>query len=88
MGLRFRRSLGIAPSVKINLGLKSVSASFGGRGLWYSVGSRGHRFTAGILGTGLYWTTQSSWNGGKPRAGYWIAAIILALVALIAIALL
>jgi hypothetical protein len=88
VGLRFRRSLRIAPGVKINLGLKSVSASFGGRGLWYTVGPRGQRFTAGMPRTGLYWTTQSSWNGGNPRAGYWIAAVILVLAALIAIALL
>jgi len=46
MGLRFRRSWGVVPGVRLNLGLKSGSVSFGVRGLHYTVGDRrpaGHR---------------------------------------------
>lgn len=58
MGLRFRRSWGVLPGVRLNLGLKSGSMSFGVRGLHYTVGTKGSRVTAGLPGTGLYWTHQ------------------------------
>jgi hypothetical protein len=56
MGLRFRRSWGVIPGVRFNLGLKSGSLSFGMRGLHYTVGTRGGRVTLGLPGTGLFWT--------------------------------
>ena len=59
MGFRFRRSLRIAPGIKFNVGIKSVSASFGTRGLWYTIGTAGRRFTTGLPGTGFYWTTTT-----------------------------
>ena len=56
MGLGFRRSWGVLPGVRLNLGLKSGSVSFGMRGLHYTVGTRGQRVTVGLPGTGLFWT--------------------------------
>jgi hypothetical protein len=58
MGLRFRRSWSLVPGIRFNLGLKSGSVSFGTRGLHYTVGTNGSRITAGIPGTGLFWTEK------------------------------
>jgi Protein of unknown function (DUF4236) len=58
MGLRFRGSWSLVPGIRLNLGLKSGSASFGTRGLHYTVGTSGSRITAGIPGTGLFWTEK------------------------------
>jgi hypothetical protein len=67
MGLRFRRSWGVLPGVRLNLGLKSGSVSFGTRGLHYTVGTRGQRVTVGLPGTGLYWTRKINSPFGKPQ---------------------
>jgi hypothetical protein len=68
MGLRFRRSWGVLPGVRLNLGLKSGSVSFGTRGMHYTVGTRGQRVTVGLPGTGLYWTQKIHW----PFGGRWV----------------
>jgi Protein of unknown function (DUF4236) len=60
MGLRFRRSWSVIPGVRLNLGLKSGSLSFGMRGLHYTVGTKGSRVTVGLPGTGLFWTKKIS----------------------------
>ena len=56
MGLRFRRSIRLLPGVRWNFGLKSTSISIGGRGLHYTVGTKGARIGAGLPGTGLSWS--------------------------------
>ena len=56
MGLRFRRSIRLLPGVRWNFGLKSTSVSFGGRGLRYTVGTKGARVGASLPGTGLSWS--------------------------------
>jgi hypothetical protein len=53
---RFRRSVKLFPGVRWNIGSKSSSLSFGGRGYHYTVGSSGSRTTVGIPGTGLSYT--------------------------------
>jgi hypothetical protein len=59
MSLRFRRSIPLLPGIKLNLSKKTLSASVGTRGLWYTANSAGQRrFTAGLPGTGLSWTKQ------------------------------
>lgn len=58
MGLRFRRTWSVIPGVRLNLGLRGGSVSFGPRGLHYTVGSSGSRITAGLPGTGLFWTQK------------------------------
>src|SRR4029077_18328447 len=57
---RFRRSIGIFPGVRWNIGKKSTSVSFGPRGLKYTIGTRGSRTTVGIPGTGLSYTQVHS----------------------------
>ena len=54
MGLRFRKSIKIAPGVKINLNKKSTSVTFGGKGVHYTASSTGKKTASvGIPGTGI-----------------------------------
>lgn len=63
MGFNFRKSIKIAPGVRLNVGKKSSSLSFGGKGLRYSINTRGkRRATVGIPGSGISYSTTS---GGK-----------------------
>ena len=63
MGFRFRKSVKIAPGIKLNLGKKSASVSFGGKGARYTVSSTGRKTASvGIPGTGISYSEQ---NGGK-----------------------
>lgn len=57
MGLRFRKSFKLFPGVRLNVSKSGVSASFGGPGATLNVGPRGVRGTAGLLGTGLSFST-------------------------------
>lgn len=66
MGFRFRRSWGLMPGVRFNIGRKSASLSFGGRGFRYTVGTAGRRVTVAIPGTGLSWT--QTLGSPTPRA--------------------
>jgi Protein of unknown function (DUF4236)/Bacterial SH3 domain len=53
---RFRRSIKLLPGIRWNIGKKSTSVSFGGRGLTYTLGTKGSRTTVGIPGTGISYT--------------------------------
>jgi hypothetical protein len=54
MPLRFRRSIRIAPGIRVNLGLHGAGLSVGPRGLHVGVNRRGMYTSAGIPGTGIY----------------------------------
>jgi hypothetical protein len=55
MGVRFRRSIKIAPGIKLNVTKTGLDLTAGVRGAHYSVHSSGRRTsTVGIPGTGLY----------------------------------
>jgi hypothetical protein len=69
VGLIFKRSWGVLPGVRLNLGMKSGSVSFGVRGLHYTVGTRGQQVTVGLPGTGLYWTQKINWPFVKTQVG-------------------
>jgi hypothetical protein len=58
MGLRFRKSIKIAHGVRLNVGLKRASLSFGHRGFSYNIGSKGSRVTVGIPGSGLSYSAN------------------------------
>lgn len=63
MGLRFRKSIKIAPGVKINLNKNSISATVGTRGAHYTVNSKGKKTTTvGVPGTGLSYTSSTGGN--------------------------
>jgi hypothetical protein len=67
MGFRFHRSVRLLPGVRLNVSKSGLSASFGRRGAWFTVGPRGTRATVGIPGTGLSYTEQSPWSHPKPH---------------------
>ena len=68
MGFRFRKSINLGGGVRLNLNKKSAGISFGGKGFRYSINSNGRKTaTAGIPGTGLYYTKSS--GGGKKKNG-------------------
>jgi hypothetical protein len=54
MPLRFRRTLKIAPGVRINLTKTGISARVGPRGAGVTVGTSGTTVSAGIPGSGLH----------------------------------
>jgi uncharacterized membrane protein len=85
MGLRFRRSTGLLPGVRLNVGLRSLSASFGIRGAKYTTGTRGRRITVGLPGTGLSYTRALP---GMGLFGRNVGIFVLAILVVIAIALL
>lgn len=61
MAFRFRRSIRVAPGVRINLGKKSASVSIGRKGMRFTQSTTGRSTrTLGIPGTGMSWTSSSS----------------------------
>ncbi len=56
MGFRFRRSIGLLPGIRINLGKRGASVSLGRRGAHVTFGATGTRTTVGLPGTGLSYT--------------------------------
>lgn len=58
MSFRFWRRIRIAPGVTLNLSKSTASVSFGPRGAKYTVSPRGNRVTAGLPGTGLFYTVH------------------------------
>jgi hypothetical protein len=53
MPLRFRRTLKIAPGVKLNFSKSGVSTTVGPKGFHFTFGKRGVRRTVSIPGTGV-----------------------------------
>lgn len=53
VALRFRRSIKLAPGVRLNVGKRSGSLSFGPRGATLNIGPKGVYRNIGIPGTGL-----------------------------------
>lgn len=53
MGFRFRKSIKIAPGVRVNVGKKGSSLSVGGKGATVNFSKKGTRTTIGIPGTGI-----------------------------------
>ena len=69
MGLKFRKSVKVAPGVKLNLNKKSTSVTFGGKGAHYTVSSTGKKTkSVGIPGTGLSYVETEHINSKKSKA--------------------
>ncbi len=63
MSLKFRKSIKVAPGVRLNFNKKSTSVTFGGKGLHYTKSSTGKQsVSSGIPGTGLYYQRNSGGN--------------------------
>lgn len=72
MSFRFWRRVRLAPGVTLNLSKSTASLSFGPPGAKYTISPRGNRATAGIPGTGLFYTVHdrnSSGRGAAPARG-------------------
>ena len=60
MGFNFRKSLKIAPGVRLNITKKGISSvSLGGKGARVNLGKKGTRTTVGLPGTGLSYSSFS-----------------------------
>ena len=61
MAMRFRRSVKVAPGVKVNLSKKNVGVTVGTEGAHYSVNTSGKKTTTvGVPGTGVSFVDVSS----------------------------
>lgn len=70
MGLRFRKSIKIAPGVKLNFNKKSTSISFGGKHGGVTVNSkRGASYRVSAPGTGLSYTGKVG-GSSKKKSNY------------------
>ena len=68
MGLNFRKSIKLLPGVKLNLSKGGVSLSGGVKGLRASINTKGQvTGTAGIPGTGVYYTKKKTLPIGKNK---------------------
>lgn len=69
MGFRFRRSVKIAPGVRLNIGKKSVGISMVTRGAHISANSQGRMTaSAGIPGTGLSYAETKTIGKERKRS--------------------
>ncbi|MDR3305375.1 MAG: DUF4236 domain-containing protein [Clostridiales Family XIII bacterium] len=67
MGFRFRRTKKILPGVRLNVGKRGVSMSFGPKGMKHTISTTGRTTTTvGIPGTGLSYSKSNV--QGKPKA--------------------
>jgi hypothetical protein len=68
VGLRFRRSISIAPGIRLNVSGSGLSATLGPRGASVNVGPRSTFLNTGLPGTGLYARQRLSQSGGRSEA--------------------
>jgi len=87
MGFKIRKSLKIAPGLRINLSKSGVSASVGKPGATVNVGKKGVKSTVGIPGTGISHTTNHSSKKQPEQDGQkqnkstpWLAIAIIMLI--------
>lgn len=73
MAIRFRKTIKIAPGLKLNIGKKSASVRIGGQNMGYTVGTKGRTTSASIPGTGLGVTSRKNTGGADIN---WIAVIV------------
>ena len=66
MALRIRKSIKIAPGVRINISKSGVSTSLGVKGATVNLSKRGTRVTTGIPGTGI--SSSKFYGVGKREA--------------------
>lgn len=69
MALRFRRSVKIAPGLRLNFGKTGMSMSAGVRGANVTFGSRGVYGNVGIPGTGISYRERLDGGGDSGRPG-------------------
>lgn len=65
MGIRFRKSIKLAPGVRMNLSGSGISFGIGPRGASINIGKRGTYLNTGLPGTGFY--TREKLGGSNRR---------------------
>lgn len=69
MGFKFRKSIKVAPGVKVNLSNKGVGVSAGVKGVRVSTGPSGSRITTSLPGTGISYEQRiGKTKGSKQRS--------------------
>jgi len=76
MAFRFRKTLRLAPGLRLNLSKGGASFSVGGKGLTLNLGKRGARTTVGIPGTGLSYSQQHSIDSAQSAPPSRLASLI------------
>ena len=76
MPFRFRRSIRIAPGVRLNIGKRGLSTLVGGRDAHLSVGHGTTRATVSAPGTGVSYTTSIGRRRRRRRTVTWGQRII------------
>jgi hypothetical protein len=87
MGFRFRKSIRIAPGIRLNVGSRGMSATIGPRGASVNVGPGGAYANVGIPGTGISSRTRLDATEKSPptelapreaRSGgkWWVVALL------------
>lgn len=67
MGFKIRKSVKIAPGIKLNIGKRGInSVSIGGKGYTKNIGKHGTRTTVGIPGTGISYSKYKKYDA-KPK---------------------
>lgn len=65
MSVNFRKSMKVAPGVRVSLSKSGASVSVGAKGARVSMSKRGVTTTTGISGTGIYNRDFKSWDKMK-----------------------
>ncbi len=86
MAIRFRRTVRIAPGLKLNIGKKSASVRIGGKSAGYTIGTSGRTASASIPGTGLGASSRKRQGkgGGVVMAALGIIVSIVVVLAVLA----
>jgi hypothetical protein len=89
MGIRFRKSVRVAPGVRLNFGKKGLtSLSLGRAGATVNLNQDGAKTTVGLPGTGLSYSTErraadddadASTAGGRVSGLIWLAVAVVIL---------
>ena len=62
MGFRFHKSLKLLPGIRLNVSKTGPSISLGGKGLTYNIGRKGTKTTVGLPGSGMSYSSYSSYQ--------------------------
>jgi len=68
LSFRFWQRVRLAPGVTLNLSKTMASLSLGPRGAKYTISPNGNRMTAGLTGTGLFYTVHDRKRAGRDGA--------------------
>lgn len=91
MSFRFRKSVKIAPGIRVNFSKSGVSTSIGKRGATVNLSKRGTRVTAGLPGTGLsaskLYPSKKQTQSYAPKSyskAEWITSFVIGVIGVIA----